>query len=128
MKPYNPVAPTPEALTWRPLVSTGVAVVSLTAYGLIAGAILGADDPQVAAKLAGRGLENFGFAAIFSGLGALLWWWAAEQKLGYGRSLTVVAAAIMTIMGCVWFGDGLIVGSRAVDAYLSNPALVHGPG
>lgn len=128
MKPYNPAAPTAEAASWRPLVSTGVAVVSLTAYGLIAGAILGSDDPQVAAKLAGRGLENFGFAAIFSGLGALLWWWVAEQKLGYGRSLTVIAAVSMTIAGAAFFGDGLIVGSRAVDAYLTNPALVHGPG
>ncbi|MCV0416143.1 MAG: hypothetical protein K5831_14840 [Brevundimonas sp.] len=126
MKPYVPTAPNPEAFTWRTLISSGITVVSLTAYGLIAGGILGADDPQVAAKLAGRGLNNFAVAAIFGGAGLIAWWAAAEQKLSFFRSLTAIAAVVFTITACIVFADGLFNGSRSVVSYLTNPALVHG--
>lgn len=126
MTGFDLARPRPEALTWRTLVSSGTTVVALTAYGLIAGAIVGADDPQVAAKLAGPGLRHFALAAVLSGGGTLLWWAVSEQRLGRLRSFTAIAAMVLTVVGCLWFGDGLLAGANAVDAYLRNPALVHG--
>lgn len=121
-------APNPEAVAWRTKISVGIAVISLTAYGLIGGAILQSEDPLVVAKLAGRGLQNFAAAGLFAGLGTLLWWATAEQKLGWARTFTAIAAAVITVGAGIILGDNLIAGVRATNAYLSNPVLVHGKG